>query len=130
MNSMLAPAKHLHLDIELEPNEIFRYWSQGRDGRTIRLHPGDILTLTCAEAFSIQFPEKSPFSARRIDSHRESMLHSSEWFMTAGVRDDAADGVYPYIVETIKEGRVFVDGPEGKRTRSNQPEIIIASDGL
>jgi hypothetical protein len=130
MNSTLARPKHLHLDIELEPNKIFRYWSQGGDGRTIRLRRGDILTITCAEPFSILFPQKSPFGAGQLDSHRESMLRSREWFITAGVRDDAPDGVYPYTVEATKEGRVFVDGPERQRTLHQNPEILVESPDL
>lgn len=127
MNSTSAPAKHLHLDIEVEPNQAFRYWSEGGDGRVIRLRRGDTLAVTCAEPFSIQFSQKSPFGARHLDSHRESMLHSREWFLTAVVLDDAALGVYPYTVEATREGRVLVDGPEGHRM---VPEIIIESADL
>lgn len=130
MNSILAPATHLHLDIELEPNQVFRYWSQGRDGRTIRLRRGDTLTVTCAEPFSIRFAQKSPFGARQLDCHRESMLHSREWFTTAVVRDDAPEGAYPYTVEATKAGRVFVDGSEGQPARRENPEIVIVPSDL
>lgn len=130
MNSTLAPPKHLHLDIELEPTHAFRYWSQGGDGRSIRLQPGDTLTVTCAEPFSIRFSQKSPFGSRQLDAHRESMLHSHEWFVTAGVREDAPTGVYAYRVEATKEGRLFVDGAEGESGLCSNPEIIIGSADL
>jgi hypothetical protein len=130
MNSAWAPTKHVHLDIELEPDQVFRYWSHGQDGRAIRLSRGDMLTLTCAQPFSIRFPQESPFGARRLDSHRESMLQSREWFITAAVRDDAAIGVYPYTVEATKRGRIFRDGQDDREMLRNGPEIRIEDPDL
>lgn len=130
MSSVLAAAQHVHLDIELEPDKVFRYWSRSRDGRIVRLGRGDTLTLTCAEPFSIQFPRASPFGARRIDAHRESVLHVREWFITATVREDALDGAYPYTVEATNEGRIFLDGSEDSRMLQNNPEIVVESSGF
>jgi len=111
MNSTAAPARHLHLDIELDRENRFHYHSQGRDGRRVSLHRGDHITFTCGEDFSIRFIKKSPFDQTRLHAHEEAILRSHEAFITSRVRDDAPDGEYPYVVEVTRDQELLRDSP-------------------
>lgn len=125
MNSTATAVRHVHLDIELDPQNRFRYQSQGEDAYRVRLHRGDTLTCTCHDRFSLWFVKESPFNATKMAAHREVMRLSREWFLTAEVREDVPDGVYQYVVEINREGRVFQDGPEDTRIFRDDPEIVI-----
>ena len=61
MSQTVAPAQHLHLDIELDPRKQFHYRIRGRDGHHVVLHRGDTITFTCDESLSIRFVKESPF---------------------------------------------------------------------
>jgi hypothetical protein len=128
MNGIPVRAKHVHLDIELDPRFRFHYRSQGQNARRTCLHRGDTLTFTCADGFSIRFIKESPFEATVLQSRKESMISVREWFATARVRDQANDGIYPYVVALTRDSRVFEDSPEGPPLLSDGPEIIIATE--
>jgi len=127
MNRIPVRAKHVHLDIELDPRFQFHYRSRGQDGRRTCLHRGDTLTFTSADGFSIRFVKESPFEATVLESRRESMISVREWFATARVRREANDGIYPYVVALTRDSRVFKDSPEGTPLLGDGPEIIVVT---
>ena len=127
MNRIPVRAKHVHLDIELDPRFQFHYRSRGQDGRRTCLHPGDTLTFTSADGFSIRFVKESPFEATVLESRKESMISAGEWFATARVRREANDGIYPYVVALTRDYRVFKDSPEGSPHLSDHPVIIVVT---
>ena len=112
MNQTIAPARHVHLDIELTPETQFHYRSRGQDARRVVLHRGDAITFTCGDRFSVQFPGPSPFQEAALPAHQETMLQSHEWFVTSHVRESVPFGVYPYAVEVRRDARAFQDHPE------------------
>jgi len=109
MNPTMAPAQHLHLDIELDRKHRFHYRSQGRDGRRMVLHRGDTITFTCEDDFSIRFVKKSPLESARLQSHEETILQSHESYLTASVRDDAPYGESSYVLKVKHGGGLFED---------------------
>ena len=127
MNLNPVRAKHVHLDIELDPRFQFHYRSRGQDGRRTCLNRGDTLTFTSADGFSIRFVKESPFEATMLESRKESMISVREWFATARVRHEANDGIYPYVVALVRDSRVFEDSPEGTPLLGDGPEIIVVT---
>ena len=109
MNSTLAPGRHLHVDIELNPENRFQYGNRGQDGRRLVLQRGDAVTFTCSHSFCIRFATPSPLPETTLHSHQESLLHLQEWFITSQVRDDAPSGEFNYSVELAKAGQIFRD---------------------
>ena len=112
MSQPTAAGQHVHVDIELNPENQFHYRSRGLEARRIYLHRGDAVTFTCVDPFSIRFAGHSPFQETVLSSHQEGMVQSHEWFVTAHIRDDAPHGIFPYTVELKREVRVFQDHPE------------------
>lgn len=117
MNTTMAPAeRHVHVDLDMDPEHQFHYRSQGRDGHRVVLHRGDSVTFTCAGEFSIWFANRSPFEA--------TGLHSRHSFITTRVRADASYGAYAYTVEVMEGDELFTDPQAGPRGPAS-PEIII-----
>jgi len=112
MNPTLTAARHLHLDIELNPENQFHYRIRGEDTHRVVLHRGDAITFTCADPFSIHFSGRPPFHEGTQHSHREAVLQAHEWFVTAHVREDAPFGIYPYAVEVTRDSHTLHDHPE------------------
>ena len=112
MNQTIAPARHVHLDLELTPEAQFQYRSRGQDARRTILHHGDAITFTCSDRFTLQFTGPSPFREAALPAHQETMLQSHEWFVTSHVRETVPPGRYPYTVEVIQGPRAFQDHPE------------------
>lgn len=108
--------RHIHLDLDVDPERLFHYRSRGGDGHRVVLHRGDTVTFTCNDDFSVRFTGASPFTT--------SVLYARHLFITSRVRDDAMEGAYPYTVEVVRgEESVFdpVPGPPG----AAPPEIIV-----
>lgn len=112
MTPTLSATRHVHLDIELDPERQFHFRSRGQDGRRIALHRGDALTFTCSGPFSIGFAGPSPFSETAPRSHPETMLQSHEWFITAHVPESTPYTVFPYSVAVTAGDGTFEDHAE------------------
>jgi len=112
MNSTMAPARHLHLDIELDRANQFHYHNHGQDGHRVILHRGDGITFTCCESFCVGFAGRSPLEGQKLASRQDSLVQSREWFVASRVRDDAPHGVYRYTVDVTRDGQVFQDSLE------------------
>ena len=131
MNPTMHPVKttpqHVHLDIELDPQNRFHYHSQDREGHRLVLHRGDTLTLSHPDRFSIHFANRSPFDALNLESHPETLLRSGESFITACVRNNADYVKYQYTVKVSRRDRTFEDTPQGVSILEDDPEILIES---
>ena len=112
-----APAeRHIHVDLDVDPEHNFHYRSRGADGHRVALHRADSITFTSTGDFSIWFTDRSPFES--------PVLHSRHSFITARVRDDVPFGAYAYTVEVVKDEQLYSD-PQPGQPRQSRPEIII-----
>jgi len=108
--------RHIHLDLDVDPERVFHYRSRGGDGHRVVLQRGDTVTFTCNDDFSVRFTGASPFTS--------SVLHARHLFITSRVRDDAPAGAYPYTVEVMR-GEQSIADPVPSQPGAVPPEIII-----
>ena len=116
--SIASIARHIHLDLDVDPERVFHYRSLGGDGHRVVLHRGDTVTFTCKDDFSVRFTGASPFIA--------SVLYARHLFITSRVRDDATAGAYPYTVEVVRGEQSVLDPVPGE-PGGVTPEIIIGT---
>jgi hypothetical protein len=46
--------RHIHLDLDVDPERVFHYRSRGGDGHRVVSHRGDTVTFTCNDDFSVR----------------------------------------------------------------------------
>ncbi len=110
--------RHIHLDLDVDPERVFHYRSLGGDGHRVVLHRGDTVTFTCKDDFAVRFSGASPFTT--------SVLYARHLFITSRVRDDAMAGAYPYTVE-VARGEESMFDPVPGQPGAAAPEIIVES---
>lgn len=52
--------RHIHLDLDVDPERVFYYRSLGGDGHRVMLGRGDTVTFTCKQDFSVGSPVLRP----------------------------------------------------------------------
>lgn len=116
--TMAPTERHIHVDLDVDREHHFHYRTQGREGRRVVLHRGDIVTFTCNDDFMIEFVGPSPFE--------EAVLHSRHACITAHVRPDAPCAPYHYAVEVERENELVTDPTSGVASETG-PQIVVES---
>jgi hypothetical protein len=115
MNQIMIPTEqHVHVDLDLDAQQMLHYRSRGEDARRLVLHRGDTVTFSCSDLFSLRFIRWSPVEGLIPGDQRP--------LVTAKVKGDAAYGIYEYAVRILKQGQLFTDPVSDRR---DAPQLII-----